>query len=65
MQINSLPAEGAVVEVESAVSPVKLYTKQSYTHKRCFIRQDEIWNEKDIQKILKTVGFHQKHCDLN
>ncbi len=45
MQINYLPAGGAVVVVESEVSPVTLYTKQSSAHKRCFIRhymQDEM-----------------------
>ncbi len=45
MQINSLPAGGAVVVVESEVSPVTLYTKQRSSHKRCFIRhymQDEM-----------------------
>ncbi len=45
MQINSLPAGGAVVVVESEVSTVTLYTKQSSAHKRCFIRpymQDEM-----------------------
>ncbi len=36
MQINSLPAGGAVGERE--VSTVTLYTKQSSAHKRCFIR---------------------------
>ncbi len=43
MQINSLPAGGAVGESE--VSTVTLYTKQSSAHKRCFIRhymQDEM-----------------------
>ncbi len=43
MQINSLPAGGAVGESE--VSRVTLYTKQSSAHKRCFIRhymQDEM-----------------------
>ncbi len=33
MQINYLPAGGAVVAGE--VSPVTLYTKQSSAHKRC------------------------------
>ncbi len=45
MQIHSLPAGGAVGVVESEVSPVTLYTKQSSAHKRCFIRhymQDEM-----------------------
>ncbi len=45
MQINSLPAGGAVGVVEIEVSPVTLYTKQSSSHKRCFIRpymQDEL-----------------------
>ncbi len=45
MQIHSLPAGGAVGVVESKVSPVTLYTKQSSAHKRCFIRhymQDEM-----------------------
>ncbi len=45
MQINSLPAGGAVGVVEIEVSPVTLYTKQSSAHKRCFIRhymQDEM-----------------------
>ncbi len=52
MQINSLPAGGAVVVVESEDSPVTLYTKQSSAHKHCFNRQDE------------TVGFHQKYSDI-
>ncbi len=38
MQINYLPAGGAVGEVEIEVSPVTLYTKQRSSHKRCFIR---------------------------
>ncbi len=45
MQINSLPAGGAVVVVEIEVSPVTLYTNQSSAHKHCFIRhymQDEM-----------------------
>ncbi len=45
MQINSLPAGGAVGAGELGVSPVTLYTKQSYAHKRCFTRhhiQDEM-----------------------
>ncbi len=45
MQIHSLPAGGAFGAVEIEVSPVTLYTKQSYAHKRCFIRyymQDEM-----------------------
>ncbi len=45
MEINSLPAGDAVVVVESEVSPVTLYTKQSSAHKCCFIRhymQDEM-----------------------
>ncbi len=45
MQINSLPAGGAVGAGEIEVSPVTLYTKQSSAHKHCFIRhymQDEI-----------------------
>ncbi len=37
MQINSLPAGGAVGAGELEVSMVTLYTKQSSTHKRCFI----------------------------
>ncbi len=58
MQINYLPAG------ELEVSPVTLYTEQSSTHKRCFIRyymQDEM---KMTQNILKTVGFHQKYSDI-
>ncbi len=45
MQINSLPAGGAVGAGESEISPVTLYIKQSSAHKRCFIRhymQDEM-----------------------
>ncbi len=45
MQINYLPAGAAVVAGELEVSPVTLYTKQSSSHKRCFIRhymQDEM-----------------------
>ncbi len=38
MQINYLPAGGAVVVLEIEVSLVTLYTKQSSAHKRCFIR---------------------------
>ncbi len=61
MQINSLPAGGAVGVGEIAVSPVMLYTKQSSAHKRCFIRHA---NENDIQNFLKTVGFLQKYSDI-
>ncbi len=45
MQMNYLPAGGAVEAGELEVSPVTLYTKQSSAHKRCFIRhymQDEM-----------------------
>ncbi len=45
MQIHSLSAGGAVGAVEIEVSPVTLHTKQSSSHKRCFIRlymQDEM-----------------------
>ncbi len=45
MQINSLPAGGAVGAGEFEVSPVTLYTKQRSAHKHCFIRhymQDEM-----------------------
>ncbi len=45
MQIHSLPAGGAVGAGEIEVSLVTLYTKQSSSHKRCFIRhymQDEM-----------------------
>ncbi len=45
MQMNHLPAGGAVGEGELEVSPVTLYTKQSSAHKHCFIRhymQDEM-----------------------
>ncbi len=45
MQINYLPLGAAFGAVKIAVSPVKLYTKQHCTHKRCFIRhyrRDEI-----------------------
>ncbi len=45
MQINSLPAGGTVGAGEIKVFPVTLYTKQSSTHKHCFIRhymQDEL-----------------------
>ncbi len=62
MQINSLPAGGAVGERE--VSTVTLYTKQSSAHKCCFVRhhmQDEM---KMTSKILKTVGFYQKYSDI-
>ncbi len=38
MQMNSLPAGGAVGGVEIEVSPVTLYTKQRSSHKRCFTR---------------------------
>ncbi len=40
MQINSLPAGGAVGAGELEVSPVTLYTKQSSTHKHYM--QDEM-----------------------
>ncbi len=45
MQINSLPAGGAVGAGELEVSLVTLYTKQSSVHKHSFIRhymQDEM-----------------------
>ncbi len=56
MQMNSLPAGGAVVAGEIEVSLVTLYTKQAKRHAR--------WNENDIQNFLKTVGFHQKYSDI-
>ncbi len=69
MQMNSLPARGAVVVVEIEVSPVTLYTKQSSAHKRCFIRhymQDEIkitsnifW--KPLVSIRNTVIYKHPH----
>ncbi len=64
MQINSLPAGGAVGAGEIEVSPVTLYTKQSSAHKRCFIRHYITLHENDIQNFLKTVGFHQKYSDI-
>ncbi len=45
MQINYLPAGGAVGAGELEVSLVKLYTIQSSAHNRCFFRhymQDEM-----------------------
>ncbi len=42
IQIHSLPLGAAFGAEKIAVSPVKLYTKQHCTHKRCFIRHDEI-----------------------
>ncbi len=56
MQINYLPAGVAGGVVESEVSTVTLYTKQSYAHKRCFIRcymQNEI-----TSKMFDDVMFH-------
>ncbi len=61
MQINSLPAGGAVVAGEREVSTVTLYTKQNPAHKHCFIRHYDI---NDIQHFLKTVCFHQKYSDI-
>ncbi len=64
MQINSLPAGGAVGAGELEVSPVTLYTMQNSAHKRCFIRhymQDEM---KITSKIFETVGFLQKYSDI-
>ncbi len=61
MQINSLPAEGAVGAGELEVSPVTLYTK----HKTLLYQTLHArWNENDIQYFLKTVGFHQKYSDI-
>ncbi len=59
MQIQYLPAGGAVEVVEIEVSPVTLYTKQSSAHKHCFIRhymQDKI---KMTSKIFwwQSVSF--------
>ncbi len=45
MQMNYLPAGGAVAAEELEVSPLTVDTKKSSTHKRCFIRhymQDEM-----------------------
>ncbi len=59
VQINSLPAGGAVGAVESKLSPVTLYTKQSSAHKRCFIRhymQDEMkMTSKIFRKQLVSI----------
>ncbi len=61
MQINSLPAGGAVGVVEIEVFPVMAVHKvelrsQTLLYKALHAR----WNENNIQNFLKTVGFHQK-----
>ncbi len=68
MQINYLPAGGAVGAGESEVSTVTLYTQQSPAHKRCFIRhhiQDEIKmiSKSEIQWYKNTsAGFDFETC---
>ncbi len=61
MKINYLPAGGAVGTGEMLeVSLVTLYTKQSSTHKRGFIRhymQDEM-------KITSNIFWKQKYSDI-
>ncbi len=61
MQMNYLPAGGAVGAGELEVSTVTLYTKQRSAHKRCFIRhymQDEMKITSNI--FWKNVDFLQK-----
>ncbi len=65
MQINSLPAGGAVGVVESEVSTVTAEHKtelrsQTLLYQTLYAR----WNENYIQNFLKTVGFHQKYSDI-
>ncbi len=65
MQINSLPAGGAVVVGEIEVSPGNTVHKaelrsQTLLYQTLHAR----WNENDIQNFLKTVGFHQKYSDI-
>ncbi len=65
MQINSLPAGGAVGVVESDVSPGNAVHKaelcsQTLLYQTLYARL----NENDIQNFLKTVGFHQKYSDI-
>ncbi len=60
--MNYLPAGGTVVAGVLRVYPVTLYTKQSFAHKRCFIRQymqDEI---KITSKLFErqSVSFRNK-----
>ncbi len=66
MQINYLPAGGAVVAGEREFSPVTLYTKQRSAHKRCSNAQTLYarLNKNCIQNFLKTVGFHKKYSDI-
>ncbi len=64
MQINSLPAGGAVGAGELEVSPVTLYTKQLRSQTLLYQTLHARLNENDIQNFLKTVGFHQKYSDI-
>ncbi len=71
MQMNYLPAGGAVGVVEIEVSPVTLYTKQRSAHKRCFIRhymQDEMkitskifWKKFDFLQKSEILQWYKKN----
>ncbi len=62
MQIHSLPAGGAVGELEgfpgNAVHKSEL-SSQMLLYQTLYAR----WNENNDQHFLKTVGFHQKYSD--
>ncbi len=65
MQMNYLPAGGTGRDRSGAgeieVSPITLYTKQSSTHKCCFIRH---YMQYEMKQFLNTVGFLQKYSDI-
>ncbi len=64
MQINSLPAGGGVVVIESEVSPVTLHKTELRSQTLLYQTLHARWNENDIQHFLQTVGFHQKYSDI-
>ncbi len=74
MQMNYLPAGGAVGAGETEVSLVTQHTKQRYwgyisvmserAKTLLFQTFHARWNENDIQHLLKTVGFLQKYSDI-
>ncbi len=62
MQINYLPAGGAIGAGELEVSPVTLYTNRAPLTNAALSDINARWNENDIQNFLKTAGFDFETC---
>ncbi len=66
MQINSLPAGGAVEagELQQVFPGNALHKTELWTQTLLYQTLNARWNENDIQHFLKIVGFHQKYSDI-